>query len=82
MMSGKLTAAQKAKLQKMIDRTVAASNAFQTAQSELNEWCRDVYGFEPGDADVDGIIDAVFGGGGASRGMTAAEFHSEMESAS
>ena len=67
-----------AKLQRMINRTVKASNAYHDAQAELNDWCRDRYGYEPGDIDADQIIDGVLGGSGNCHGMTAEEFDDIM----
>lgn len=68
-------------LQKMIDDCVAANNAAHRATTALNEWCIDKYGFEPGDRDIDAIIDAVLGGSGVSNGMKADEFRRLMEEA-
>lgn len=68
----------KQKMQKLIDRTVEASNAFQQAQRLLSEECLRVYGVEPGDVDCDVVIDAVLGGCGLSPGMSADAFDVAM----
>lgn len=68
-------------LQRMINKTTKASNAFQLAQSELNDWCIAHYGFEPAERDVDGIIDSVFGGCGLASNMSAEEFDRLMKDA-
>lgn len=73
-----LTGEEAANLQKMIDRTAKHGRAFHQAQSELNEWCREMYGQEPGDVDADGIIDCVFGGCGLPSGMPWTDFDREM----
>jgi hypothetical protein len=66
------------RLQRLIDASVKASNAFHTTQNAVNDFCRNTYGVEPGDVDADAIIDAVFGGCGLSTGMTAREFDETM----
>jgi hypothetical protein len=66
------------KLQRLIDMTVKHGAAYYEAQAELNDWCREHYGVEPGDVDADGIIDAVFGGCGIPVGMSADAFDGEM----
>lgn len=68
----------KKKLQRLIDRTVKTSNAFQEAQSELNEYCIELYGSDPSDLDADILLDAVYGGCGLSRGFSADDFDQEM----
>ncbi len=68
------------KLQGLIDRTAKASRSFQLANSELMEYCLEVYGFEPGDVDADAIIDGVLGGDGMPNGMSAKEFDAIMRS--
>ncbi len=73
-----MTQRKLAKLQRMIDRTVRASNAFQQANMALMAFCRAEYGVEPGDIDADQIIDGVQGGCGESAGMSAAEFDEIM----
>jgi hypothetical protein len=73
-----LTARERRKLQAMIDRTSKASAAFHKAQAELNGWCRERYGTEPGEIDADEIIDCVMGGCGAACGMDADDFHQIM----
>jgi hypothetical protein len=73
-----MTKAELAKLQRLIDATVAASRAFNKANDALCEYCREHYGFEPADLDVDLIIDGVQGGCGLANGMTATEFDKAM----
>lgn len=73
-----MNAAEKKKLQRMIDRTAETQRAYYEAQSALNEWCQEHYGYEAGDIDADEIIDAVFGGAGIGGGMTAARFDEVM----
>ncbi len=76
--TGTLSAGALAKLQRLIDRTVRASNDFQMANNKLMAFCREHYGCEPGDVDADQIIDGVQGGNGMSAGMKAQEFDDEM----
>lgn len=73
-----LTDREALKLQRMIDKTAKRSAAYYEAQAQLNDWCQKHYGYEPGDVDADGIIDAVFGGCGAAAGMSASDFDGEM----
>lgn len=73
-----LTAAQRRKLQSLIDATARANAAYYAAQAKLNDWCAQHYGAEPGDVDADVIIDAVFGGCGAATGLSVDEFDEEM----
>lgn len=65
-------------LQKLINRTSRTSSVFQTANAALCNWCKAVYGVEPGDIDADEIIDAVQGGDGHSVGMAARRFDEIM----
>jgi hypothetical protein len=76
-----LSAAERRKLQGMIDRTVRTSTAFHRELTALNEWCVARYGVEPGDIDADQILDGVFGAAGVPGGMTADEFHQIMSEA-
>lgn len=69
-----------ARLQRMINRAVATINAAKTANDELMDWCREHYGYEPGDIDADYIIDTL-GGCGYSEGMSAEKFDEIMRSA-
>lgn len=69
----------KRKLQAMINRTAITGCSFHRAQAELNEYCREIYGREPGEVDADSIIDAVMGGCGEPDGMNAAEFDEIMK---
>lgn len=73
-----LTASKRDKLQRMIDRTAKLNEKYHHAQRELNDWCIDHYGQEPGDVDADGIIDALFGGCGAGNSISAESFDKEM----
>lgn len=77
-MTEPLSRVERAKLQRMIDKTVKASNAFFETQRALNEYARERYGAEPGDVDADHIIDGVMGGCGRSEGMTANDFDRTM----
>lgn len=72
------TKRQLATLQRLINQTVAASNAFNVANSALMDFCHIVYGHEPGDIDADEIIDGIQGGNGVASGMTAEEFDAIM----
>lgn len=73
-----LTKRRRAELQRLIDPTTAAANAFQREQAKLMEFCGAEYGREPGDIDADQIIDGVLGGCGESCGMDADEFDEIM----
>jgi len=73
-----LTPSKRAKLQRMIDRTAKLNEKYHNAQKDLNDWCIDHYGQEPGDVDADGIIDALFGGCGAGSSISAESFDKEM----
>lgn len=66
-------------LQRLINNTVRAQNAYYRHQAVLNNFCREFYGCEPGDIDADHIIDGVFGGCGVAPGMTADEFDTIMQ---
>jgi hypothetical protein len=74
----RLTARQRAKLQRLIDKTAAASTQFQVWNNRLCEFSRETYGFEPGDIDADSIIDQVQGGCGLAPGMSADDFDQIM----
>jgi len=78
MSSARLSSSEKKKLQRMIDKTAAASTEFYKAQDELYNWCDQKYGYGPGDIDCDEIIDGVLGGCGQSNGMPAVKFHNAM----
>ncbi len=67
------------KLQSLINRAAKTSTAFHNAQAALNDYCREVYGAEPGDLDCDDIIDGVLGGCGVCNGMTAEDFDASMK---
>ncbi len=73
-----MTAVERKKLQRMIDRTVRANNAFQKEQAALMEMCILLYGVEPGDVDFDSVIDGVLGGCGMTSRMTAEDFDAAM----
>jgi hypothetical protein len=75
-----LTNTQRRKLQNLIDRTVRHGSAYYRAQTELNEFARELYGVEPGDVDADDIIDGIFGGCGEPTAMSADEFDITMRS--
>lgn len=68
-----------ARLQRRIDKTVAAANRHIVAQTELLDWCREYYGFEPGDVDADYIIDGLGAGGGMAGNLSAEDFDQIME---
>ena len=72
---------EETKLQRLIDATAETSNAFKKANDALMNFCIDTYGGEPGDFDVDDIIDAVLGGCGQAMGMKASEFDAQMRAA-
>lgn len=76
-----LSARDRRKLQAMINRTSRASAVYHKEQDALNDWCREYYGYEPGDVDADDIIDAVFGGCGEAPGMDADDFDGTMRGA-
>jgi hypothetical protein len=69
------------KLAAMIRKAVKASNAFHLANQALNEYCIDRWGFEPGDRDVDGILDGCMGAAGMASGLSVQEFEQLMEEA-
>ena len=73
-----MTRRDRKRLQGMIDRTAKASAEFHREQAALMDWCRERYGFEPGDHDADTIIDAVLGGCGITPGMSADDFDAAM----
>lgn len=73
-----LTKGQKAKLQRLINKTAATASASYKANAALMEWCLDTYGYEPGDIDADYIIDSL-GGGGESEAISADLFDSLMQ---
>lgn len=79
--SDELTAADRRKLQRLINITAQAHAKAHFAENELSEFCLARYGAIPGDVDADGIIDSVLGGCGAPRGMSADEFDAEMRAA-
>lgn len=65
------------RLARLIDATARTASAAFKANTALMDYCRDVYGAEPGDVDADGIIDAL-GGAGDCNGLSAEEFHQTM----
>lgn len=68
------------KLQNMINRVANHGARYYVAQSDLMEYCKAKYGFEPGDVDADDIIDRLLGGCGVPDRMDAAEFDAIMRS--
>lgn len=66
------------KLQSLIDRVARNGARYYDAQSELMDYCRMFYGFEPGDVDADSIIDRLLGGCGKPSTMPAKEFDDIM----
>lgn len=62
------------KLQKLIDKAVAAHTDAHIAQTALDQYTIEVYGVTSGDVDADSIIDAVEGGCGVPNGMDARDY--------
>lgn len=48
-----------ARLTRMISRVVRTFNAYKTEHDRLMDWCREYYGYEPGDIDADYILDSL-----------------------
>lgn len=78
----KFTATERRKLQRLMDAATKANNAAHIAESALNKYCDDVWGFAPADRDLDEIIDNCFGGAGVSEDMEAERFIEVMNEAS
>lgn len=73
-----LTSQQKQTLKRLIAASAKANNAAWKAETALNDFCEDVWGYNPGDRDCDAIIDGCMGGCGASSGMSVEEFIEDM----
>lgn len=66
------------KLQGLINRAATADNKAYRAEQALANYAQEIYGCTWSDVDGDQIIDGVCGGCGASTGMTADAFDTEM----
>jgi hypothetical protein len=60
------TTTERGKLQRLMNAATKAHNAAHKADRALNAYCDAVWGFAPGDRDLDQIIDHCFGGCGVS----------------
>lgn len=69
----------KRKLQSLINASIKGNNAAHMAERFLVKYCVERWGFDPGEEDVDWIIDGCMGGCGFSSGFSADEFIREMD---
>lgn len=68
-------------LRAAIRRTAAACSEASREQSNLDLLCESIWGFAPGDRDVDGILDSVYGLAGEANPIKIDEFIGHMDDA-